>query len=238
MSAFSKFVTEEWYFAVPLFLMSLTAVTLVVWRLLLNSGAKTNMDRFWDDFQAEYKRGGERAALDLCESAGGLIPRYMLVAGLESRPQGVAAMRRSMANSIELDVLPRLKFLLPLILAIAKIATMVGLLLTVVSMINTFNAISSAADGSGGAKEQAGAIGLALFATALGLATAIPLVFSHVLFKAWIEKFELRMKEAGLNLIMMVQKVKPGGAGQPRPNPPAGNGNARREPSRETRDLR
>ena len=38
------------------------------------------------------------------------------------------------------------------------------------------------------------AIALALFATALGLMTAIPLVFSHVLFKAWITRFEVRMK--------------------------------------------
>ena len=46
-----------------------------------------------------------------------------------------------MANVIELEILPDLNFLLPPILAIAKIATMVGLLRTVISMINTFNKI-------------------------------------------------------------------------------------------------
>ena len=103
-------------------------------------------------------------------------------------------MRRSMANENELEIVPRLNFLLAPILAIAKIATMVGLFFTVISMINTFNAIGEQAPG-GQAKEiggHASKIGLALFATALGLFTAIPLVFSHVLFKEWIQRFEIR----------------------------------------------
>ena len=49
-----------------------------------------------------------------------------------------------MANAIELEITPDLNFLLPPILAIAKIATMVGLFGTVISMINTFNAIEEA----------------------------------------------------------------------------------------------
>src|SRR5262245_64088509 len=105
----------------------------------------------------------------------------MFVAGLENAKQGPAAMRRAMANVIELEILPDLNFLLAPILAIAKIATMVGLLLTVVSMINTFSAISQESSASG-VKSNAGAIGLALFDTALGLVTAIPLVFSHAYF--------------------------------------------------------
>ena len=67
---------------------------------------------------------------------------------------------------------------------------MVGLFFTVISMINTFNAIGEQA-ATGKAKEiggHASKIGLALFATAIGLFTAIPLVFSHVLFKEWIAR--------------------------------------------------
>ena len=121
-------------------------------------------------------------------------------------------MRRSMANIIELEILPDLNFLLAPILAIAKIATMVGLLLTVVSMINTFNAISQAANSgnTGGITSQAGAIGLALFATALGLVTAIPLVFAHVMFKDWIARYELKMKSAGQKLMLMLQDHRGG----------------------------
>jgi biopolymer transport protein ExbB len=207
MSAFFKFVTGEWYFAIPMLLMSGAAITLVIWRILLNINAKTNMDEFLPAFQQRLEKDGVKGALNFCRSRTDMIPRRLFAAGLETSGQGLAAMRRAMANVIELEILPDLNFLLPTILAIAKIATMVGLLGTVISMINTFNAIQNS---EGNVTGQAGAIGLALFATALGLVTAIPLVFTHVLFKAWISQFEIKMKGAAQKLLLLVQAVKPG----------------------------
>src|SRR5205085_9732555 len=142
-------------------------------------------------------------ALDFCKTRDDYIPRKLYSAGLETEAQGLAAMRRAMANVIELDILPDLNFLLAPILAIAKIATMVGLLGTVISMINTFTAIQGAQ--AGNVTSHAGAIGLALFATALGLVTAIPLDFAHVLFKDWIVNFEVKMKNAAQKLLVLVQ---------------------------------
>jgi biopolymer transport protein ExbB len=118
-----------------------------------------------------------------------------------------------MANEIELEILPDLNFLLPIILAIAKIATMVGLLGTVISMIGTFQKIAEATGGD--AKAHSASIGLALFATALGLVTAIPLVFSHVLFKAWVGKFEVKMKGAAHKLLILIQAQKPAAGAKP-----------------------
>ena len=188
----------------PSFFMSGVAVTLVIWRLLLNNNAKTNMNEFLPRFQEELEKKGIDAALRFCRSQTGMIPRKLYVAGLETSKQGLAAMRRAMANVIELEILPDLNFLLPMILAIAKIATMVGLLGTVVSMIGTFNKIQEGGD----AKGQSAAIGLALFATALGLVTAIPLVFTHVLFKAWIGTFETKMKSAAQKLLILIRNAK------------------------------
>jgi biopolymer transport protein ExbB len=206
MSAFLHFITNEWYFAAPLFLMSLTAATLVIWRLLLNMDARTDLNQFLPRFQSTLNEHGIEGALKLCHSEKGLIAKKLFPAALETQSEGPAAMRRAMANTIELEILPELNFLLAPILGIAKIATMVGLLLTVVSMINTFNAISTAST-AGGVAQQAGAIGLALFATALGLVTAIPLVFAHVMFKDWIARYELKMKSAGQKLLIMLQEV-------------------------------
>jgi biopolymer transport protein ExbB len=184
--------------------MSGVAVTLVIWRILLNHNAATNMNEFLPKFQEELEKKGIDAAIRYCRSQTGMIPRKLFVAGLETSKQGLAAMRRAMANVIELEITPELNFLLPLILAIAKIATMVGLLGTVVSMIGTFNKIQEGGD----AKGQSSAIGLALFATALGLVTAIPLVFTHVLFKAWIGNFETKMKSAAQKLLILVRNAK------------------------------
>jgi biopolymer transport protein ExbB len=208
MDAFVNFIKNDWYFAYPMFAMSLVALMLVIWRILLNWNAKTNLNEFLPAFQDKLEKEGIPGALAFCKSRSDIIPKRLYTAGLETSKQGLAAMRRAMANVIELEILPDLNFLLAPILAIAKIATMVGLFGTVISMIKTFNAISSQ-QGSQGVAGQASAIGLALFATALGLATAIPLVFAHVLFKDWVAKFEVRMKSAAQKLLILVQSVKP-----------------------------
>lgn len=218
MEAFLNFVKHDWYFAIPMFFMSLVAVTLVIWRVMLNLGAKTNLDAFLPAFQDKLAREGVESALSFCRSQQGQIPRRLYAAGLETSKQGLAAMRRAMANVIELEILPDLNFLLPSILAIAKIATMVGLLGTVISMIGTFTELQTMKSKGGDIAAQGGAIGLALFATALGLVTAIPLVFAHVLFKAWIANFEVKMKNAAQKLLVIMQATKaPAGATKPAP---------------------
>ena len=209
MSAFWKFVTHDWYFFWPMFLMSVAGITMVIWRLLLNLNASTNMNEFLPAFQRVLEKEGVEGALRFCRGRTDFIPRRLFVAGLEVSKQGLAAVRRSMANVIELEILPDLNFLLPGILAIAKIATMVGLLGTVISMIGTFSAIQKTS--GGGVAGQSENIGLALFATALGLVTAIPLVFSYTLFKAWVTRFETRMKSAAQKLMLLLQASRTSG---------------------------
>ena len=210
MQAVQDFFFGEWYFSIPLVLMSLVAGSLVTWRILLNMSARTDMDDFLPIFQETLRKKGIKSAIEMCKEEKGLIPSRMFVAGLEAADNGAAAMRRSMANEVELVIQPRLHFLLPWILAIAKIATMVGLFFTVISMINTFNAIGeqTKAGNAKGVTGGADKIGLALFATALGLFTAIPLVFSHVIFKEWIGLFEIKLKAASHKLVTLVTNYK------------------------------
>ncbi|HMF17824.1 MAG TPA: MotA/TolQ/ExbB proton channel family protein, partial [Gemmataceae bacterium] len=161
MHEFWKFVTQDWYFAIPMFCMSLVAVTLVVWRAMLIMSANTNLNSFLPAFQEKLVQEGAEGALSYCRSLPGMIPRRLFTAGLETSRQGLAAMRRAMANVIELEILPDLNFLLPTILAIAKIATMVGLLGTVISMIGTFSEIEALRRENRDIATQSGSIGLA-----------------------------------------------------------------------------
>jgi biopolymer transport protein ExbB len=227
MEAFTSFVVNHWFFAIPMFLMSLAAVAMLVWRLMLNMNAKTDLNLFLPRFQEIMQKEGIEGGLKFCKAQppSEVIPRKLFVAGLETAKQGTAAMRRAMANIMELEILPDLNFILAPILAIAKIATMVGLLGTVFSMIGTFQELGKAAEqsaeGSGGGQAKASQeIGLALFATALGLLTAIPLVFAHVLMKAWIHKYEIKMKSSGAKLILLVQQLR--NAPPPPTGPPGG----------------
>jgi biopolymer transport protein ExbB len=221
-NVFMEFVTEEWYFAFPLFIMTLIAATLAVWRIWLNFNAKTDLNLFMPRLQEVMAREGIEGGLKFCKAQPPTepIPSKLFVAALENARQGAAAQRKSMAHVVEMEVLPDLNFLLPSILGLAKIATMVGLLFTIISMIGTFSALASAS-GEGDQKKASGKIGLALFATMFGLLTAIPLVFLYTLDKAWIQKFERKMKNAGTKLLLMIQASKAGTLTAP---PPPGQG--------------
>ncbi|MCI0464056.1 MAG: MotA/TolQ/ExbB proton channel family protein [Gemmataceae bacterium] len=230
MEVLVNFFTKHAYFAIPMTLMSITGVALVIWRILLNMGARTDMNAFLPQLQQKLEKEGVEGATKLCKAGTGVIPSRLYVAGLESSRQGgLAAMRRSMANVMELEIVPDLNFLLPPILAIAKIATMVGLLGTVISMIGTFTEMQQLKDKKELAS-QGGEIGLALAATALGLVTAIPLVFAHVLFKAWVVNFETRMKSAAQKLVVLIQAARPTGGrpAAPAPSPPPSETSVRR----------
>ena len=47
--------------------------------------------------------------------------------------------------------------------------------------------------------------------TAMGLITAIPTVFSHVLFRAWVINFELKMQSAAKKLLALIQSKQAAG---------------------------
>jgi biopolymer transport protein ExbB len=210
-NTFIQFVTKDALFAAVLFTMTFAGATLVVWRLWLNYNAKTDLNLFLPKFQEVLNKEGVEGALKFCRAQprGEPIPTKLFVAAIEKQKEGLAAMRKAMANTVELEILPDLNFLLPSILAIAKTATMVGLLFTIISMIGTFSALGEASQkGTGGQAQASAEIGLALYATMFGLLTAIPLVFTHTLCKAWIHKFELKMKSAGQKLLMLLQAAK------------------------------
>ena len=84
MKAVQDFFIGEWYFALPLVVMSLVAAFLVIWRLLLNSSANTDMDDFLPVFQQALRKNGIKGAVALCKEEKGLIPSRIFVAGLEA----------------------------------------------------------------------------------------------------------------------------------------------------------
>src|SRR5437764_14947804 len=108
MNAVYDFFIKEFYFSIPLVVMSLIAAALVICRLLLNNTANTDMDDFLPVSQQTLRTGGIKAAVNLCKDEKGLIPNRLFVAGLEAAAQGAAATRRTMATGNGLGILPRL----------------------------------------------------------------------------------------------------------------------------------
>jgi len=198
-------------FTTVFIVLSLASVTVVVWRLWLNHNAKTDLGGFLERLREELGEGGRAGALEFCEDEPGVIAKLFTTA-LQTCEQGKVATRNAMANLIELEILPDLNYLLPVILVLSKLAPMCGLLGTVWGMILAFNKIAGATKVN--PSDLANDIGMALYTTAEGLLIAIPLIFVYTMFRERVNRFELdlqRAAQAALNLLPAMR----GAAGQP-----------------------
>lgn len=197
-------------FSIVFLSLSFAGVGLVVWRILSNISAKTDVDKFIEQIEAQLASGGGQSVLDLCERQAvetkQMVPK-LFHAALTDGVRGKVAARDAMADCIEIEIMPSLHSLLPHILLLAKISPMIGLLGTVSGMIGAFETIASATKVDPGA--LADDIGMALFTTAEGLIIAIPLIFAYTLFKERVHRFELdlaRASQAAMKMLPLVYR--------------------------------
>jgi biopolymer transport protein ExbB len=87
---------------------------------------------------------------------------------------------------------------------IAAIAPLLGLLGTVVGMINVFSVITS--QGVGSPTELAGGISQALITTAAGISIAVPALIFHRYFRAKINDYAIEMEKETMKLIDTINR--------------------------------
>lgn len=115
----------------------------------------------------------------------------------------VDAVNRQMERTKERET-ANLKKGLGLIATTGTTAPFVGLLGTVVGIINSFQGL--AGDGGGGLSSVAGGISEALVATAAGLLVAIPAVAAYNYFNSRVEGFQIDMNDVASEVINYVLK--------------------------------
>ncbi|MEZ4386554.1 MAG: MotA/TolQ/ExbB proton channel family protein [Candidatus Krumholzibacteriia bacterium] len=125
-------------------------------------------------------------------AGGGGLRRALLVRFLAER-SGDADLDRNILQQLMLNLRPRIRQHLAMIAILAAIAPLLGLLGTVLGMIETFEVI--ALFGTGNAKAMAGGISVALVTTQAGLLVAIPgMIVSGALVRR-ARRLEVRLDE-------------------------------------------
>ncbi|MFA4985224.1 MAG: MotA/TolQ/ExbB proton channel family protein [Candidatus Brocadiia bacterium] len=171
----------------PILACSVVAVGIIAERVIRLRGALSGSDGFLRSFSDITTSGFDPgAALNLCDKTPGLLPRLARVAVIHrDRP------REQIKESLEVEaarMVPELQRHLNLLGVIAQVAPLLGLLGTVIGLINSFAAIQAAAQtGQGviGADVVAGGIWVALLTTAAGLTVAIPVYVAHSFLERW-----------------------------------------------------
>lgn len=122
----------------------------------------------------------------------------ILAAGLSNSKHGREVMKDSIQEAAN-QVIHELERYVNILGTIANIAPLLGLLGTVIGMIEVFNAIML--QGSGNAGVLAGGISVALYTTAFGLIAAIPAMISHRYFQRRIDTIVVTMEEEAIKLV-------------------------------------
>jgi len=126
----------------------------------------------------------------------------VLAAGVANAGRGREVMKEAMEEAAA-QVTHDLERYLTTLGVIASIAPLLGLLGTVVGMIQVFNALMI--EGAGNPGVLAGGISTALITTAAGLSVAIPALMCHRFFQRRIDDLVITMEQEAVKLVEMLQ---------------------------------
>ena len=128
------------------------------------------------------KEGGGPAAMQVVASGESMLA-VVLRAAFEAFADGVSSVEEVIQSVITRDRL-RYDKRLAILSTVAVNAPFIGLLGTVIGVLNAFGQLASALEGASRTELVMGSIAEALVATAVGLAVAIPAVIAFNAFKA------------------------------------------------------
>ncbi|MCC5983302.1 MAG: MotA/TolQ/ExbB proton channel family protein [Rhodobacteraceae bacterium] len=194
-----------WTVLGALALVSVGALTVTLFKLIqfhrLGLGRARKVRAVLD----AWLRGDRTAAARAAQGGDGVRMRVLgvLMGALESRPSDCDHAQR-LATQRALEELARLSANMRVLEAVVQAAPMLGLLGTVIGMIEAFGRIAQTT-GAADPALLAGGIWTALITTAIGLAIAILFYFVSL----WLEGRITREREALESLIMTVVNSEP-----------------------------
>ena len=137
-----------------------------------------NANAFMAQVQKLVMAGSIDRAIKLCNAAPNAALPRVVKAGLTRANKGEIAIQNAIEEAT-LEVIPEITKRTPALLAVANIATLLGLLGTIIGLIGAFAALRDAPPEQ---KQEmlAGGIALAMNTTAFGLIVAIPTMLAHL----------------------------------------------------------
>lgn len=146
----------------------------------------------------EYLRQGDLAGVfEYCDTPAlwnKAVPQLVMVAAGNAE-KALIKIRHTLAEKFERDILAEIEYRTAWLSTIVKSAPMLGLLGTVIGMINAFGKIANMKQTGMDATSLATDISFALVTTALGLSIAIPLVVAGAAIHVRLGKLQDSVQE-------------------------------------------
>lgn len=175
----AKFYTEGGSFMHPIALISVVGIAIVIERFIfLFFKYNINANQFMAQVQKLVMANNVDRAIKLCNAAPSAALPKVIKAGLTRANKG----ELEIGNAIEeatLEVIPALTKRTSTLQSVANIATLLGLLGTIMGLIKAFEVVASAPPDMKSELLTA-AIAIAMNTTAFGLIVAIPTLIGYV----------------------------------------------------------
>lgn len=188
----------------PILLCSIVAAAICLERAWALRTARVAPDRLVAEAWHRAQRRDVAAAESLADFGGGRPLARILAAGLAERTVGERRRERMKEAMAEASgpVLHEMERYLTALGTIASISPLLGLLGTVIGMIEVFALLVG--EGTGNAAVLAGGISKALITTAAGLAAAIPALILHRYFLRRVDELAVTMEHQASRLVELV----------------------------------
>ena len=203
-STIVRFFQEGGVFMYFILMVFALGLAIAIERFMFLSAAKIKSRKMWDNMVPLIQAGNFDQAVEVASKSKASIA-HMLAYGLariKERTQHRDEIETAMEEGL-MEVIPRLEKRTHYLATLANIATLMGLLGTIIGLIQAFTAVASA-DPSQKADLLSSSISVAMNTTAFGLMAAIPLLLMHAFLTTktaeLIDSFEMAAVKF-LNLI-------------------------------------
>lgn len=196
-----ELISAGGWLMLPIVLFSVIAVAIVIERLWTLRSSRiapaSLLGQVW-----RWVKDGQLDAAKLKSLRADSPLGEILAAGLANSRHGREIMKECIQEAAG-KVIHELERYLNTLGTIAAIAPLLGLLGTVIGMIDVFSAIM--VQGTGNTGVLAGGISKALITTAAGLTVAIPALFFHRFFVRRVEELVIAMEQEATKLVEVMQ---------------------------------
>ncbi len=178
MDMIVKFFQDGGAFMYPIAVVAALGIAVAIERYFYLTRTATGNRRVWSEVSPFLAQGDYRKALAATTDSGsaiGQILSYGLSRVTTSRRRD--DIEKAMEESL-MEVMPRLERRTPYLSSFANIATLLGLLGTIIGLIQAFQAVANA-NPADKADLLSASISVAMNTTAFGLMVAIPLLLMH-----------------------------------------------------------
>jgi biopolymer transport protein ExbB/TolQ len=182
MDALVRFFQGGGEFMYPIALVLIIGVAIAIERYVVLTSSAIRNRSLWNDVAPLLQKGDFRSAVQKTNQSGSAIGQIMSygLARLSSAKQR-EDVEKAMEESL-MDVVPRLEKRTHYIATFANLATLLGLLGTVMGLIKAFGAVATV-NPAEKANLLSASISVAMNCTAFGLMTAVPLLVIHAVLQ-------------------------------------------------------